>query len=76
MAQNREQRIRERAYGLWEGWGRVPERELDDWLAAEREADVPVEPAAGEEDPLAGVDQEAPGTFAPDRRPEDRGSER
>ncbi|MFO1073819.1 MAG: DUF2934 domain-containing protein [Geminicoccaceae bacterium] len=70
MEQNRIDRIRARARALWEARGRPQGQALDDWLAAEREIDGPTLADAGEEDPLAGVDEEPPGTFAPlaDRR--------
>ena len=39
LAPDREQRIAERAYQLAEQRGFTPGREMDDWLAAEREVD-------------------------------------
>ena len=49
-------RIEERAYALWEADGRPEGRALDHWLQAEQE--VVNQSMAGEEDPLAGIDQE------------------
>ena len=49
-------RIEERAYALWEANGRPEGRALDHWLQAEQE--VVNQSMAGEEDPLAGIDQE------------------
>ena len=49
-------RIEERAHALWEANGRPEGRALDDWLQAERE--IVNQSVAGEEDPLAGIDQE------------------
>lgn len=50
------QRIEERAYALWEADGRPEGRALDHWLQAEQE--IVNQSMAGEEDPLAGIDQE------------------
>jgi Protein of unknown function (DUF2934) len=49
-------RIEERAYALWEADGRPEGRALDHWLQAEQE--ILNQSVAGEEDPLAGIDQE------------------
>ena len=49
-------RIEERAYALWEADGRPEGRALDHWLQAEQE--IVNQSMAGEEDPLAGIDQE------------------
>jgi hypothetical protein len=49
-------RIEERAYALWEANGRPEGRALDHWLQAEQE--IVNQSVAGEEDPLAGIDQE------------------
>ena len=65
MQQDRDERIRERAYALWEARGRTPGLALEDWLEAEREIDGLTLADAGEEDPLGGIDEEPPGTFAP-----------
>ena len=51
-------RIEERAYALWEANGRPEGRALDHWLQAEQE--IVNQSVAGEEDPLAGIDQETP----------------
>jgi hypothetical protein len=48
--------IEERAYALWEADGRPDGRALDYWLQAEQE--IVTQSMAGEEDPLAGIDQE------------------
>lgn len=48
-------RIEERAYSLWESNGRPEGRALDYWLEAEQE--IVSQSVAGEEDPLAGIDQ-------------------
>ena len=48
-------RIEERAYALWEADGRPEGRALDHWLQAEQE--ILNQSVAGEEDPLAGIDQ-------------------
>jgi hypothetical protein len=50
------QRIEERAYALWEAGGCPDGRALDYWLQAEQE--IVTQSIAGEEDPLAGIDQE------------------
>ena len=47
--------IEERAYALWEANGRPEGRALDHWLQAEQE--IVNQSVAGEEDPLAGIDQ-------------------
>ena len=49
-------RIEQRAYELWEANGRPEGRALDHWLQAEQE--IVNQSMAGEEDPLAGIDQE------------------
>jgi hypothetical protein len=49
-------RIEQRAYALWEANGRPEGRALDHWLQAEQE--IVNQSMAGEEDPLAGIDQE------------------
>ena len=49
-------RIAERAYALWEADGRPEGRALEYWLQAEQE--ILTQSTAGEEDPLAGIDQE------------------
>jgi|SRR5918994_745181 hypothetical protein len=49
-------RIEERAYALWEADGRPDGRALDYWLQAEQE--IVHQSMVGEEDPLAGIDQE------------------
>jgi hypothetical protein len=51
------QRIEERAYALWEAEGRQEDRALEYWLRAEQ--DIVNESVAGEEDPLAGIDQQS-----------------
>jgi hypothetical protein len=51
-------RIEERAYALWEADGRPEGRARDYWLRAEQE--IANQSVAGEEDPLAGIDQETP----------------
>jgi hypothetical protein len=48
-------RIEERASALWEADGRPDGRALDHWLQAEQE--IVTRSMAGEEDPLAGIDQ-------------------
>jgi hypothetical protein len=48
--------IEECAYALWEADGRPEGRALDYWLRAEPE--IVNRSIAGEEDPLAGIDQE------------------
>lgn len=52
-------RIRQRAHELWEAEGRPAGRELQHWLEAERE--IVELSVAGEEDPLAGLDDWRPG---------------
>jgi hypothetical protein len=49
-------RIEECAHALWEADGRPEGRALDYWLCAEQE--IMNQSIAGEEDPLAGIDQE------------------
>jgi hypothetical protein len=49
-------RIEQRAYSLWELGGRPEGRALDYWLQAEQE--IVNQSMAGQEDPLAGIDQE------------------
>ena len=49
-------RIKECAHALWEADGRPEGRALNYWLQAERE--IVNQSIAGEEDPLAGIDQE------------------
>ena len=49
-------RIEECAYSLWASEGRPEGRALDYWLQAEQE--IVNQSMAGEEDPLAGIDQE------------------
>jgi hypothetical protein len=60
-------RIEERAYALWEANGRPEGRALDHWLQAEQE--IVNQSVAGEEDPLAGIDQETARSQAHERRP-------
>jgi hypothetical protein len=56
MDEELRRRIEERAHALWEAAGRPEGRALDYWLQAERElADQSI---AGEEDPLAALDDE------------------
>jgi hypothetical protein len=55
------QAIRERAFALWEADDRPEGRELEYWLRAEQEL-APSLSDAGEEDPLAGLDDLPPGT--------------
>jgi Protein of unknown function (DUF2934) len=55
------QAIRARAFALWEADDRPEGRELEYWLRAEQEL-APGQSVAGEEDPLAGVDELPPGT--------------
>ena len=50
------QRIEERAYALWEAEGRQEDRALEYWVRAEQE--IGNESVAGEEDPLAGIEQQ------------------
>lgn len=77
MDEERQNRIRARAYALWEASGREPGRDLEHWLRAERElaagdrshdSEEDLLSFAGEEDPLVGVDEEPPGTFATDAK--------
>ena len=56
-------RIRQRAQELWEADGRPAGRELEHWLAAERE--ILELSVAGEEDPGAGLDDWQPGDLKP-----------
>lgn len=56
MSPELRRRIEERAHALWEADGRPDGRALDYWLQAEQE--FVTESIAGEEDPLAGIDQE------------------
>ena len=58
--------IEERAYALWEANGRPEGRALDHWLQAEQE--IVNQSVAGEEDPLAGIDQETDPSQAHERR--------
>jgi hypothetical protein len=51
------QRSSASAHALWEAGGRPDGRALDYWLQAEQE--IVNQSVAGEEDPLAGIDQEA-----------------
>lgn len=59
MSPELRRRIEERAHALWEADGRPEGRALDYWLQAEQE--FVTESIAGEEDPLAGIDQEPVG---------------
>jgi hypothetical protein len=59
MSSELRRRIEERAHALWEADGRPEGRALDYWLQAEQE--FVTESIAGEEDPLAGIDQEPEG---------------
>lgn len=64
MDETRERLVRARAYEIWEAQGRPEGRALEHWLEAERESlSLSV---AGEEDPLAGVDEGPPGAFKPE----------
>lgn len=56
MSPELRERIEQRAYALWEADGRPEGRALDYWLQAEQE--FVTQSIAGEEDPLAGIDQE------------------
>jgi len=58
MGPDLQRRIEERAYELWQADGMQDGRELDFWLQGEQE--VMNQSVAGEEDPLAGIDQETP----------------
>ena len=65
-------RIEEHAYGLWEADGRPDGRAIDYWLQAEQEIvtqSTVTELIAGEEDPLAGIDQETRGRARPAKNP-------
>jgi hypothetical protein len=53
-----QQRIRERAFELWEADDRPEGREMEYWLRAEQEL-APLS-VAGEEDPLEALDHDAP----------------
>lgn len=57
------QRIAERARALWEADDRPEGQALEYWLRAEQE--VTGVSVAGEEDPLANVDQDLPGGVRP-----------
>ena len=61
------QRIRERAFELWEGEGRPEGREMEYWLRAEQEL-APLS-VAGEEDPLEALDHTAEPMTAPPEKP-------
>lgn len=53
---NREQRIRERAYSIWESDGRLNGRHEDHWFQAERElgeAEPQISTDAGDEEAIA-----------------------
>lgn len=56
MSPELRERVEQRAYALWEADGRPEGRALDYWLQAEQE--FVTQSIAGEEDPLAGIDQE------------------
>jgi len=56
MSPELRERVEQRAYVLWEADGRPDGRALDYWLQAEQE--FVTQSIAGEEDPLAGIDQE------------------
>jgi Protein of unknown function (DUF2934) len=56
MSPELRERIEQRAYALWEADGCPEGRALDYWLQAEQE--FVTQSIAGEEDPLAGIDQE------------------
>ena len=58
-----ERLVRERACALWEADGRPEGRDLDYWLQAEEE--IGALSVAGEEDPLAAVDDLPPGFAKP-----------
>ena len=65
-------RIEEHAYALWEADGRPDGRAIDYWLQAEREIvthSIVTQSIAGEEDPLAGIDQQARGRARPAKTP-------
>jgi Protein of unknown function (DUF2934) len=78
MAQDREQRVRARAYEIWEREGRPRGRDQDHWYQAERElaaeASDETEPPApvSEPDPLAGASESTPGAAATEGAPETR----
>lgn len=61
--ENMQRLIRERARALWQADGCPEGHALDYWLRAEQE--IMNQSIAGEEDPLAGLDEEEPGTFGP-----------
>jgi hypothetical protein len=63
MDKETEQLIRERAYVLWDKDGRPEGRAEEYWRRAEEE--IMNQSVAGEEDPLAALDDEEPGAFAP-----------
>lgn len=65
MDETLRERVRRRAYELWEADGRPEGQELPYWLAAERE--VAGLSDAGEEDPGAGLDDLEPGVLKPSR---------
>ena len=71
MDEEQERRIRERSYAIWEARGRPEGKELEHWLEAERE--LLDQSVAGEEDPLAGIDEEPPGAFRDAFSPEAAG---
>jgi hypothetical protein len=62
MDKETEQLIRERAYMLWENDGRPEGRAEEYWRRAEEE--IMNQSVAGEEDPLAALDDEEPGALA------------
>jgi hypothetical protein len=62
MDEETERLIRQRAYALWEQDGRPEGRENEYRRRAAEE--IMNQSAAGEEDPLAAVDDEAPGALA------------
>ncbi len=57
MAPELRRQIEQRAHALWEAAGQPSGRDVEFWLQAERDL-APQESIAGEEDPLAGIDQE------------------
>jgi hypothetical protein len=61
MDKETEQRIRERAYVLWENDGRPEGGAEAYWLQAE--AEIMNQPIAGGEDPQAALDDQEPGAF-------------
>jgi Protein of unknown function (DUF2934) len=62
MDEETERLIRQRAYALWEYDGRPEGRADEYWRRAEEE--IMNQSVAGEEDPLAAVDDEEPGALA------------